>query len=621
MRNLPVSLAALMAVSSCLLAQTVIVSNTNRGGTTGNVWRAGVNRVQCFYDASTFTSQGVTSPIVITGIKWFQGQAQAAAPVVVTYPSVDVFLQDSAVDFASPTITFSANRSEPLGTPNFSGPVTTLSPAPSTPGGVMVDVTLTTPFVYVPASGQDLLIELVLNAAPAPATGNITGTSFSTGHLANSVRNTTSTTALTGGVSAFCPNVELTYNTAVTNVGQSLNVGAGCYNRPHAFYESWSDPNRSAVVGLDIDPNTSGGTINGFDMFNVGDNWIVTQNTAPGLFVTPGTSPNPLQLNNTAPTLSDSAASNPADDCHWTTPLPFAFPYPGNVAGTTTVHVSSNGMISLAVAPPAGSLYAFDQGPASNYDGFVARVAIAACWMDLEPADGVTFLGGSGDVWMDTDNSTYVAFTWNNCKEWLDATYVGPNILSTCQLVLTPGGTAMVRYGAIGANHHDCARLVGFSYGDSIDAGTGPTPRQNPDLSVATAGLGYVSGDGARAARMNSTYRPKVGKPLELVTRAFDNQAVFNISMISTTPLPGIDLTVLNMPGCNAYILLPEAASNFALVAAPTDVWAVLPSIPGAFAGATVYAQAAQLLNGLPNPRNIANIVVSDSLVLTFDIN
>ena len=74
------------------------------------------------------------------------------------------------------------------------------------------------------------------------------------------------------------------------------------------------------------------------------------------------------------------------------------------------------------------------------------------------------------------------------------------------------------------------------------------------------------------------------------------------------------------MPGCNAYVLLPEAASDFQL-ATPTVTWNVLPSIPAAFAGATVYAQAAQLLNGLPNPRNIANIVVSDSIVLTFDIN
>ncbi len=620
MRNLSLAAGALLALTPCLLAQTVVVSNVARNGTTGNVWRAGTNRVQCFYDASTFTSQGVTAPIVITQIKWFQGSAQALPPVVVTYPSIDVFLQDSAVDFASPSVTFAANRSELLGTANFSGPVTTIASPVGTPGGVMVDVTLTTPFVYAPSSGQDLLIEFAINAAPAPLTGNITGTSFSTGHLANSVRSVGSVVALSGAISAFCPNVELTYNTAVTNVASSIKVGAGCYNRPHAFYESFVDPNLSAVAGLDIDPNTSAGAINGLDLFNVGDNWIVTRNSTPGLFIVPGTSPNPTQLNALAPTLSDSP-TNPADDCHWTRPLPFAFPYPGNVVGTTSVHVSSNGIVSLAVAPPAGSLYAFDQGPASNYAGFAARVTLAPCWQDMEPADLVTFLGGAGDVWMDTDNTSYVAFTWNNVREWIDPlAYAGPNILSTIQLVLTPGGTAYFRYGSIGANHLDCARLVGFSYGDSIDAGSGPTPRQNPDLSVATAPPGYVSGDGARAAIMGSTFRPKVGKPLQLTTTAFDNQSVFNISLISTTPLPGIDLTVLDMPGCNAYVLLPEAASDFQL-ATPTVTWNVLPSIPAAFAGATVYAQAAQLLNGLPNPRNIANIVVSDSIVLTFDIN
>ena len=34
-------------------------------------------------------------------------------------------------------------------------------------------VALTTPFVYVPSSGQDLIIELVINAVPSPATGNM----------------------------------------------------------------------------------------------------------------------------------------------------------------------------------------------------------------------------------------------------------------------------------------------------------------------------------------------------------------------------------------------------------------------------------------------------------------
>lgn len=620
MRNLPLSSLAILAISSGLLAQTVTVSNVSFGGSTGNVWRAGLNRVQCIYDSSLFTSQGVNGPIVITDIGWRVASANMTGPsVAVTYPSVDVFLQDSKVDYASPTVTFSANRSEdPLGTPNFSGPVTTLVQAANS-NLPLCTVTLSTPFVYVPVSGQDLIIELVINAVPAPATGNITGTSFNVGHLANTVRSVNSTTALAGAVSAFCPTVDLTYNTSVSNAAQSLTVGQGCYNRPYSFYESWVDPNAAFTAPLDIDPVGSAGAINGLNMFYVGDSYVVTQNAAPGLSIVPGTGVTTEIVNNTAPTATDSAASNPADDAYWTRALPFSFIYPGNPTGTNQIHISSNGLVWLAAPQTAGNLYSFDQGGAANFTGFVSRPALAPNWMDLEPFDGATFLGGLGNIIVDTDGTTYYSITWDGVKEWLPTPT--PVNLSTVQLVLYAGGSVDIRYGAAGCIHSDCSRLVGFSRGDGVDGGTGPSPRQYPDLSVATAGLGYVSGDGARNSRLSSTFRPKVGRPLELVTTNFDPQTVFNIGLISTTPLPGIDLAALNMPGCSAYILLPEVASDFQFVATPSVTWSVLGSIPAAFAGASVYAQAAQLLSGAPAPRNVANIVVSNGVTLTFDIN
>jgi hypothetical protein len=609
-----------LAISPCLLAQTVTVTPVVNNGTSGNIWRAGTNRVQAFYDASTFTSQGVNGPIVITALQWYVGNG--ATSVSVNYPSVDVFLDDAKVDYASPSLTFADNRSDPASAANFSGSVTTTAQAPSTPGLPLCSVTLTNPFVYVPQSGQDLIIDLVINTAPTPLTGTTLMTSFSLGHFANSVRAVGNPTALLGTASAFAPIVEITYHTTISNVAQSLTVGQGCYNRPHSFFESWADPNRSATVGLDIDPNTSGGTINGFDLLNLGDNYLVVQNNAMGLHVVPGSGPTTITLNNTAPAATDSGATNPADDCYWTQTLPFSFVYPGNAPGTTQIHISSNGTIWLQSAPPAGSLYAFDQAAAANFGGFVSRPAIAPNWMDLEPADGVTFLGGLGNVIVDTDGLTYYSITWDGCREWLDPAYPGgpPTILSTCQLVLENSGTARVRYGAGGCNHHDCSRLVGFSYGDGVEAGSGPSPRQQPDLSAATVAPGYVSGDGARNAFLYSTYRPKVGKPIELKTTNFDVQSVFNIHVISTSPLPGLDLGILNMPGCNAYVLLPEVASDFQAVAT-TVTWPVLASIPLAFAGATVYAQSVQLLSGLPLPRNAANIVVSNAVYLTFEIN
>lgn len=620
MRNLPLPSLAILAISSGLLAQTVSVSQLNFQASTGNVWRAGPNRVQCIYDSSLFTSQGVNGPIVITDIGWRVAMNNMTAPsVAVTYPSVDVFLQDSKVDYASQSLTFSANRSvDPLGTPNFSGPVTTLV-QPANSNLPLCSVTLSTPFVYMPVSGQDLIIELVINVAPTPATGNVIGTSNNLGHLATTIRSVGSTTALVGAASVFCPTVDLTYNTSVSNAAQSLTVGQGCYNRPYSFYESWVDPNTAFTAPLDIDPVGSAGAINGLNMFYVGDSYVVTQNTAPGLSIVPGSGVTTEVVNNTSPTATDTAASNPADDGYWTRALPFSFIYPGNPTGTNQIHISSNGLIWLANPQTAGNLYSFDQGGAANFAGFVSRPALAPNWMDLEPFDGATFLGGLGNIIVDTDNSTYYSITWDGVKEWLPT--ATPVNLSTVQLVLYAGGSVDIRYGAGGCLHSDCSRLVGFSRGDGVDGGSGPSPRQFPDLSVATAGLGYVSGDGARNSRLTSTYRPVVGRPLELVTTNFDPQTVFNIGLISTTPLPGIDLAALNMPGCSAYILLPEVASDFQFVATPSVTWSVLGSIPAAFAGASVYAQSAQLLSGVPAPRNLANIVVSNGVTLTFDIN
>jgi len=615
MKKLRLPSLALLAISSTLLAQTVTVSNVSNNGTSGNIWRAGINRVQAIYDASCFTSQAVSAPITITGIQWYVGNG--AVSTAGTYPSVDVFLQDACVDFASPTLTFSANRSDPLGTPNYSGPVTTLAQAATTPGLPMCSVTLSTPCIYVPQSGQDLIIEIVINAAPTPAVGQTTQCSFALGHLANTVRSVGSTTALSGGVSNFAPVVQLTYTTGATNTAKSLTVGQGCYNRPHSFYETQANPQLAATVGFDMDPNTSGGTINGFDMINLGDQYFVQRNTVLGLSVTPGSGPTTLTLNNTAPSVTISAATNPMDDCYWTQPLPFAFPYPGNPAGTTQIHISSNGAIYLNAAPPAGSEYAFDQSGATGFAGFLLQPMIAPNWMDLEPYDGVTALGGQGNVIVDTDGSTYFAITWSGCQEW-----GYPTTLNTCQLVLTPGGIANVRYGSGGVNTIDAARLVGFSYGDGVDGGSGPSPRLNPDLSVATAPPGYVSGDGHVSAIMYAPFRPKVGRPFQVATTHFDAQTAYNFTLASGTPLPGIDLgALLNMPGCNAYILLPEIASDLSPVSGPTVTWTPLASIPPFFAGFTVYCQAAQLLTGIPTPLNPANIVVSNGLTMTVDIN
>jgi len=73
------------------------------------------------------------------------------------------------------------------------------------------------------------------------------------------------------------------------------------------------------------------------------------------------------------------------------------------------------------------------------------------------------------------------------------------------------------------------------------------------------------------------------------------------------------------MPGCGAYINLPELASSFGLVAGGSASWPALASIPAAFAGVNLYAQSIQLCTGFPTSFNSANILSSNAVCIHFD--
>jgi hypothetical protein len=207
------STLGILALATTAVAQNfAIASYANNGnpigGTTGNVWRAGINRVQCLYDSSNFVNQGIGQPITISNLDYMAGVAQAGG---ITYPSVDIYVGLAAVDHAAPSTTFANNRSASFPTtPNFSGPVTTL--ATTAAGQYFANIPLTVPFNYVPDAGVDLLVEIVINTAPTPLTGTTIDAGFNVAtHKVNSVRSVGSTVALTGSLSAFCPTVRFTY--------------------------------------------------------------------------------------------------------------------------------------------------------------------------------------------------------------------------------------------------------------------------------------------------------------------------------------------------------------------------------------------------------------------------
>ena len=147
--------AAALCVAS-LAAQQVtapaIFANAE-GGSTGNVWRAGLNRVQAIYDSSNFTSQNVGQPITINSVD-FRVAGGILNTGGVVYSSVEIHLQNSAVDYLAPSTTFASNRSAALGTPNYAGPVTTVAATGTTPNDYFLSIPLTTPFTYTPEAGM-----------------------------------------------------------------------------------------------------------------------------------------------------------------------------------------------------------------------------------------------------------------------------------------------------------------------------------------------------------------------------------------------------------------------------------------------------------------------------------
>ena len=109
MRSLP--LIAALSLTSAITAQTFVLPTqfTNASaGNTGNVWRAGTNRVQCFYDATNFGAPGLGVPLTITGVEFRLHDGLQTN--IVTYPNVEIYLQNAATNFLAPSTTFANNR-------------------------------------------------------------------------------------------------------------------------------------------------------------------------------------------------------------------------------------------------------------------------------------------------------------------------------------------------------------------------------------------------------------------------------------------------------------------------------------------------------------------------------
>lgn len=134
----------------------------------------GGGRVQFVHDSTVFTGQGVTTPIRILGLR-YRADAIANTWSGGTYPSVVIDMSTCPFDHLSVTNTFANNHG--LDQTNvYNGAVTVLpGTGGSAPAPVYVDIALSTPFVYDPTTGNDLLIDFTVNTGWVGNGGVATG--------------------------------------------------------------------------------------------------------------------------------------------------------------------------------------------------------------------------------------------------------------------------------------------------------------------------------------------------------------------------------------------------------------------------------------------------------------
>ncbi len=263
----------LTSASACLAQFAATMPDSGYATAEGNSnfvlpWNVGANggRVQFCHDSSLFTGPGMSGPIRITGLR-YRPDAIANSSSGGTYPSVVIDMSTCLFDHLSITNTFANNHGPDLANV-YNGPVTMLAFTGGTaPLPNNVDITLTTPFVYNPTLGGDLLIEFVVNAGwtgAAPGAVDHVGPTGSPAPLSSRVwiSGTGAPTSPTGNANFsptfnYCPVFELVYEPATglwpNFVATSSTTGATPLAVQFADRTITDDPNGVVLYQWDFD--------------------------------------------------------------------------------------------------------------------------------------------------------------------------------------------------------------------------------------------------------------------------------------------------------------------------------------------------------------------------------
>jgi hypothetical protein len=243
-----------------------------------------------------------------------------------------------------------------------------------------------------------------------------------------------------------------------------------------------------------------------------------------------------------------------------TTPINLPFAFPWNGVQINRIQVCSNGFLTLGNQNPGApfnpSVPAMLAGPAR----------ISGFWEDLNPPAA----GAGGGVFADLDPVTGdFVVTWNAVPEYQN------NPPETFQIALSPTGRFTIRWLTVQVTNGTF--LAGYSRG-------GGAPLTPPsDLSAVTSTTVNNVIQNPMTLSAASTSVPSLGTTFAMETGGipvFPNGVVSVLftSIEAVTPIP---LDAAGLPGCTAYLQIPELFSTVQIsLGAPTAFFYSIPNDP-----------------------------------------
>ncbi len=575
--NRIITAGTLALVTSALSAQQPgIVPDVNiieeGNSSTSFPWNRSNNaiRIQYIYDSSAFTAQGITGPYTINSLH-FRKNGNATG-VAGSTGGVTITLGEAQVDHLTPDpgSMFDANYQGGVkpaaafaGTINFEA-IT----SPTLPNAFFVNVVLTTPIVYDPSLGNDLILDIQVPANMYSGTGaSTTDYEFGAGTPCSRLFNTTDDQAAAWTSTNFEAGIVVGFNDPIPSATDTY--GEGCYAERSTFYESFDSVSGFDLAGTVGTPNSILLTPNGSNGYTVtaGSNTFVT----------------PLSLDLG---LGDDALSAPL-------PLATAFSYPdglGGQASTMMVQMSSNGWLDLE-----GTATASNANPSISLM-LSGGARLMPGWQDLNPAS----TAAAGTTHFDVDPvANTVTFTWLQVVEFSQTT---PYDLQ-CEINLNTGAVEY-RYQDFGIATGEI--FVGFAPGNGA---------AEPITTDISASLPFDS-DGADVEGLTlSSSSPVVGTPVSYTLDAIPTGTlayglIFGVTQVN----PGMDLGMIGAPGCSRYVDGDFFTSLVISPMTPTDTTTIaFPNDP-ILIGFTFYTQAASLTPGV----NPLGVLTSNGVSSTF---